>query len=382
MAKLTNTLVDGWTSSGVVDAWARTHGFGPSITLTDAELARLPMTVPAGPAGLYMWEGEQHGIYIGVSTVSVATRLRQHVKNFPSANIQAFRYLPQTDGMSALRLRERELVYSATASGFTAYNNEYASGVIGPSVLDDLIDPAVQAEWFDDPLAANLADDTPRNQVNKSETARSRDRFDGFMKRADAQPILDALSTYIACCIPLPGKTAESFWTVSLPVMSYNGIRRVSTVNMGMLEMLWISEYQSGEVTVCMGTHNRFVPQGRSWASLSRAGIDYCGRVHKEGGAEEQVVEAHSPRQFVRALANFEELRLGAARFALDRMRKGRVSGRYREAHNFLLADEALRRMEIRGKDLPRSMADDVPVSIMRRGSTTESLAKRGLIFG
>ncbi|WP_410494222.1 hypothetical protein [Dietzia sp. IN118] len=38
-----------------------------------------------------MWEGEANEVYVGISSTSVVSRLRQHVKDYDHANIQSFR---------------------------------------------------------------------------------------------------------------------------------------------------------------------------------------------------------------------------------------------------------------------------------------------------
>lgn len=68
------------------------------------------------------------------------------------------------------------------------------------------------------------------------------------------------------------------------------------------------------------------------------------GLVHAIGAPNEEGLEFTSVESFIEVMTTSPEVRQAVARFALDRMRKGRVAGRYRDAHNVLLADSALNR--------------------------------------
>ena len=76
-----------------------------------------------------------------------------------------------------------------------------------------------------------------------------------------------------------------------------------------------------------------------------------AGHVHKSSGPNAEYLIFKSPAAFVKAMKKSDKIRSAAARYALDRTRKGRVMGRYADAHNVLLAEAALERAV--GFDLP-----------------------------
>lgn len=78
---------------------------------------------------------------------------------------------------------------------------------------------------------------------------------------------------------------------------------------------------------------------------LRRVGAWMSDMTHRSGGPNEQVIVFGSVSEFLYAMQKSTELRTAAAKFALDRMRESRLSGGYREAHNDLLAHNALETM-------------------------------------
>ena len=88
-------------------------------------------------------------------------------------------------------------------------------------------------------------------------------RLRGQLAKAlpDADEIIDAVSLYLRACTPLPFLTQREYWGVSCLPAARLGDRytRVVTINMGMLEMLWINDGPGGtSVSVC--TDYQFLP--------------------------------------------------------------------------------------------------------------------------
>ncbi|MCZ4552224.1 hypothetical protein [Gordonia rubripertincta] len=341
-----NRLLPDWKTRTDISKWADARKFGPATAMNDANLRALSRAYGTKPTGLYIWESESHEVYIGISEVSVVKRLRSHLIDFGLANIQSFRYLEYRGDRNALRSIERQFIYEAIWDGFTVFNSEHSSAIFGESVFDDTLNADEQVAWFEDPSYINLKAKREPHQINSSELARSQKRYAIFERRPDRDRIIDAISLYLRACTPYPFQTQLHFWGVScLPSTNLGrGYKRLSTVNMGMLEMLWINETPDG-VNVRLGVDYRFLPPKKTEKTLKRLGVTMFGMTHQNGGANEEVLGFESLQDFHDAMHSSQHIRVAAARFALDRMRKGRLSGRYRDAHNYLLADLALDRI-------------------------------------
>ncbi|MDS1116651.1 GIY-YIG nuclease family protein [Gordonia westfalica] len=87
MADLPNSLIESWTPDPRVATWADKRGFGPAQDMSNSALVKLAKAYKGKPVGLYIWESANHEVYVGISNDSVTKRLRQHVKNYDTANI-------------------------------------------------------------------------------------------------------------------------------------------------------------------------------------------------------------------------------------------------------------------------------------------------------
>ncbi|MBT0566085.1 hypothetical protein [Williamsia sp. CHRR-6] len=342
MPSLPNSLVPGWQSSPDVARWARKHKFSEPYSAGDRELREFSRDHSGAAPGLYLWEDENHRIYIGISEKHVATRIRAHIRNFrPVSNIQSFRYLPDTGTSTELRTRERELVHSAADDDaqFVVMNREHAAVVFGDSVFDAEVRPETQQAWLDDPVA----EWTPFTQSRATEKRRAAAenawvKFDG---RDDSESIIDAVALYARLCVPSAAATEYEWWVVTCPGWKNAAFERVCTVSISFLEVLWFAQdRKTGRVSVQVGVDYRSLPAKGVVKSLK---MRLRGKVHPSGGPFEEVVEFASVEDFRRALEESAALRRAAARFALDRMRTGRV-GRYRESHCPQLAAAVLNR--------------------------------------
>lgn len=363
MAALKNSLVEKWTPDPVLNAWADKQGFEAATEMTDGQLRALSKRFKGKPTGLYLWEGESNEVYVGISNSSVVTRLRQHVKDYETANIQSFRFLPETGDRAALRSAERQMIYDLCRKDFTCYNREHSSVIYGTSVLDSLISVEEQEAWFADPVGLNRSDCLSEQRGDarvgaKSAAARSKSRFDKLNGHPEYEAIVDALATYLRGCTMFPQQTEAQYWSLScLPQLKLSGgYTRLLTLNMRMLEVFYINERPDGELEVCVATDSTVLPARMTWWTLKRLGASMYGPVHETAGPNAEYLRFKSPRAFTSAMAKSDKVRSAAARYALDRMRSGRVSGRFADAHNALLTQEAIRRAAF--IDLP-SMALD-----------------------
>jgi hypothetical protein len=245
-----------------------------------------------------------------------------------------------------LRDVERGLVHEAIHDGFTVFNSEYSSTIYGDSTLDVLLPVSEQAAWFENPIAANRGRPYVRRDRQQPALAHSELKFRRFSQRPDAEMILDALSLYLTSCTPFPRLTESDYWGLSSPGWKNKGWTRVITLNMSFLEVLWMVEPRGGSgVSVNMGVDYQFLPPKKTEKVLRKFGAEMLGSLHKSGGPFEEVLSFDSVRSFTRAMQDSQDIRTAAARFALDRMRRGYLSGRYRDSHDVLLTGEALGRM-------------------------------------
>ena len=358
MASINNSLTSNWAPDPAIAAWADQQGFGPATALSDKSLRALSKKHGGKPVGLYMWEGEDHEVYVGISSTSVVTRLRQHLKNYDHANIQSFRYMAESANTEILRAAERELIYDLCRKGFTCFNREHSAVIYGTSVLDELVSVEEQKAWFNSPAEANLADLRAEGADQsvlggQSAVVRSKARFEKLSSHPEYELILEAIATYLRGCVLYPRRSQGQFWSLScLPNLRMaGGGKRLVTLNMGMLEMFYVSELPNGRLVLGVATDSTMLPARMTWWALKHRGASMAGHVHKSSGPNAEYLIFKSPAAFVKAMKKSDKIRSAAARYALDRTRKGRVMGRYADAHNVLLAEAALERAV--GFDLP-----------------------------
>lgn len=341
MAELPTSVLPGWRPDPAIAAWADKHGFDPSTVYTDVQLRALSRRHP-NPAGLYLWEGAEHAVYVGISNDSVTKRLRTHAVNHAAANPQAFRFRPHPGDRATLRDLERDLIHDAVRAGFTVFNREHSATIVGASVFDDVVTVAEQDAWLSHPAQTTLLAtlEVPNLDLQRQGSNRP---FDAFNRRPDAEPIIEAITSYLVHCVPYPARTVSGFWSVScLPAMRLkSGVKRIITLNMAMLEMLCIDDDR--DVTrVSMGTDYEFLPAPETEHRLGLLGASLSEHSHRSGGPNEQIVTFDSVPTFIDAMQSSPELCAAGARFALDRMRMSSLSGRYRDAHNNVLAHRVL----------------------------------------
>ncbi|PHV66139.1 hypothetical protein [Williamsia muralis] len=226
------------------------------------------------------------------------------------------------------------------------FNSEHTSSIYGASEFDELIAIEDQLAWFEDPAASNLTSAHDVHPIDNNQRARSRKNWAKFTSRPDAHQVLDAVSLNLRTCTPFPFQTQIHYWGVScLPNTRLGrGYKRLSTVSMGVLEMLWINQTPSGPVSVQMGTDYRLLPPDFE-RELATCDVAMAGVMHVNGGAAEEVLTFPTISAFIGAMHQFAPIRMAAARFALDRMRMSKLT-RHKDAHNFLFAQKALHRVD------------------------------------
>lgn len=345
---LSNELVDGWQPDPTISKWAEQSGFGKSRAMTEHNLRALGKTRGGRPSGIYLWEGAAHEIYIGISSESVTRRLRAHARDYPQANIQAFRYMPGGRNSTGLRDAERKLIYDAIRAGFDCFNTEHAASIYGDSPFDEKISVTRQRAWFNNPANVNASAPIPPASLTAAQRSRANKKYPQFIERPYASEVIDVISLYLRCCVPFPAETQSEYWGLTcLPntKLSGKGFKRVRTLNMGMIEMLWLTETPDGDLLIEMGTDHRFLPPHSTARNLRKVGAVISDHNHASGGPYEAILLFQDTESFLTALKTSQHIRVAAARFALDRMRKSRLSGRYRDAHNHLLAADVIKRL-------------------------------------
>ena len=175
-----NRLIPGWEPDPKIAAWSRARQYGAPIFLTDANLRALKKSHNGRPAGLYIWEGEKHDVYIGISETDVTGRLRDHLRKFPDANAQCFRYYEHHGSRQELREIERQYVHDAIDSYFLAYNREYSSSIHGSSVFDEVLSVNEQKAWFESPFRCNMSEPVLPHSFTDNERKRSEPTYTRF----------------------------------------------------------------------------------------------------------------------------------------------------------------------------------------------------------
>lgn len=341
-----NRLIPGWEPDPKVAAWSRAHHYGEPIFIADANLRAFKKSHDGKPAGLYIWEGEKHDVYIGISETDVTGRLRDHLRKYPDANAQCFRYYEHRGNGQELREIERQFVHDAIDSHFLAYNREYSSSIYGPSVFDEVISVDEQQTWFENPFRRNASETAIPHGFTDTERTRSEPTYAKMRTLVPPQhgAIVRAIALYLRTCVPYPYRTQHDWWELScLPsYVQYRTGNVLARLNMEMLEMLTFIDAGLGQSIVSMSVDYKLLPTPDTEKRMDNLGAAMGGKLHPNGGASEEFLEWPTINRYIEAMCKSPQLRKAAARLALDRMRKGPVNDRYRNSHNFLLAADAL----------------------------------------
>ena len=338
---LRNELVEGWSPTKKIEKWTKSRGYGELFLLNDENLKRLAERHSGVTSGLYLIEATNHEIYIGVSTTHIRTRFHDHTRKWP--DIQGFRFIPSTESMPQLRVREASLVHEAERKDFVHRNHEYASVIQGKKKLDELIAPDLQDAWLKSPFETNLrhlSDQLP--VLEPSQVAGNRYKYERLTQDNSGDQCLAVLAAYLRNCVPLPIRTEATFWTTTC-YPDWNKSSRVLTCTMHWLEVLFIHrDVTSGRLSAALAIDKRELPR-LGFRSILRAkyGASYVPNFHaRSGGTYIAGLDFNDLAQLIAALDQDTFVRRAAARYAIGRMSLGQ-SG-YKPSHNRNLAAPAL----------------------------------------
>ncbi|GAB2520121.1 hypothetical protein GCM10027167_23960 [Nocardia heshunensis] len=218
-------------------------------------------------------------------------------------------------------------------------NREHVTGVVGASVLDEIVSPDEQLAWLADPIGMNAADGPQLISVDPSQSAAHQHEFDRLAALPEAMEVITALGEYASACIPFPRRTEATFWTVScLPDHQRHVYFRVSMV---MLETIYFEVGDDpSRIAATMFVDNRHLSLnllGRN--KLRRRGATLRERKHSSAGAFEQAIQIPDLSNFPSVLS-LPTIQSAAAHHNLNLMRR-RQSG-YKNSHCPQLAEAAL----------------------------------------
>ncbi|RVW00868.1 hypothetical protein EF834_15865 [Rhodococcus spongiicola] len=291
---------------------------------------------PAELRGLYLVQFSTGAVYIGISTVDCASRLRTHGQRWE--DIAAVRLMPLDGTSTELRRRERGLVHAAEKNGIVVRNREHALRFEGVSSLDRIVDVEQQADWVEDPAGMNAADDGEPVQLPASQIEAYADRYARLMKRPDHHRLTDALGTYLRHTMPFPARTEASFWSVSCyPTTDKT---RIMCVTVNWMETFVLLD-RGDDIEAWIFVDRNELPSNpiaRRWF-LRRRGIRRGYRRHPTGGVHQMHLRVRGHDTLANMLAD-TALTRAAASFNLDLMRKGTCS--QTRSHCAQLADAAL----------------------------------------
>jgi hypothetical protein len=122
--------------------------------------------------------------------------------------------------------------------------------------------------------------------------------------------ILEALAIYLRGCALFPNRTQAHYWSLScLPALKIaDGGTRLLTLNMGMLEVLYVHETPRGKIRICMATDSSLLPARRTWWTLKRLGATMLGPVHRSSGHNAEYLEFKSPGAFASAMKKADKV--------------------------------------------------------------------------
>ncbi len=331
-------------SVGAAQQWADKQGFEAEAAWDPAWVSQPRGTGgPKGLRGLYLVQFANGAVYVGISTVDCASRLRAHGDRWD--DIVSVRLLPFPGATDALRRRERKLIHGAETAGIVVRNREHALRFEGTSTFDQLVDVDLQTEWLDNPAAVNAADAATPVTLPASQIEAYADRYRRFEARQDHQQVLEALRSYLRHTMPLPARTEASFWSVSCHPTSNK--QRIVCVNVNQMETFVVFHPDTGaDIHAFVNVDRTELPANslkRRWFLLRR-GIRIGSGRYVSGGADQIQLRVTGHATLARMLDD-PVIQRAAASFNLHLMRKGPC--RHTKAHSAQLADAALSRSRI-----------------------------------
>ena len=207
------------------------------------------------------------------------------------------------------------------------------------AALDVIVDPGHQQEWLSGEVST--VDIGNRGLIAK-QRERTRQNFELLSAHKEFDSLLNALTTYIELCIPMPHLTEGRFWTVtSMPKTERSSKwRRLSTLSINKVEVLVLGEFRMDGVGDWQpGGFMNMSLSGKTWRSY---GFFVGTEVYKSVG-EVAFVEFGDFIQLQAILAHKRWLEATRS-LAMGLLRKGTgIFGRY---HDYNLSDSIFRTIE------------------------------------
>lgn len=231
-------------------------------------------------AGIYMLHFADGQRYIG-QAVNVVRRYAQHAHRW--------------DDIVAVSVCEvdPELLDVVEVATIGAFERDFELRNIaltgrpaGPTVLDLVVSPAERLAWLDGTGAEPI--DTPRHV---DLTTPSSPGYRRLAVREDYGRLTSAVGAFVQVAIAYPRTTEQRFWTITaMPGTSPGGgWRRLATVSANNLELLVISEHETGEVGGFINVAEVDRIGWREARSLNRASVSRATRRSAVGGSIERI---------------------------------------------------------------------------------------------
>jgi hypothetical protein len=169
-----------------------------------------------------------------------------------------------------------------------------------------------------------------------AQRARLAERFEVFIKRPDAQELIDCFALYLARCVPFPFRTAHSRWVISVPAGRRSNIANLS-IGMQWAAVCYVNDegkplfdfYASGSIL-----KREF---GRKLERLAPDACDAFEAAEVAGGADQWRLACY-PRE-VRQLLDRHEVVRAMRRVSIELIKREPL---HRQHHCFDLADAVL----------------------------------------
>jgi len=295
--------------------------------------------------GIYVLGFEDGERYVG-QAVDVVSRFNQHRKTHADISHLTFKQVPK----ARLDEVEQHHIHHLEAQGLRLRNITHMSVVTGERDLDLVVSPDEQEAWvrgdWEDlqDAAAQIRDDNLRQRYRR--------RFEQFMGLPQAREVLLLLGLYLHQTLPLPKRTALTFWSVSC--LPYGGPPRTSMycrVNLNMQEVLSMGVDEHGIwASFHLASSGYQQAFGEQWRErFTELGWEITDHQYKPGGHDQVQLFAGSfedARTLLLDQGHADAMRL----FNLRLMRKGPTY--YSKFHSLDLADAALLEVESRVDEL------------------------------
>lgn len=183
--------------------------------------------------GIYCIAFSDGTFYIG-QTTDIQKRFSQHKnKHGDITHISFFQHTA-----CDILFLEKDLIQKAENFGVHLRNKEYtASAIDKVNGLTSIIDNTSQTAWLyrDDPqFRANSG--CPHHNVELSESKTNK-KFIRLLKHTQYGYIISIAFQYLSLCIPFPGLTEKTYWSIScLPGTTQGDLKRIFCFNIHMME--------------------------------------------------------------------------------------------------------------------------------------------------